>query len=152
MISFRISKGQYAHDLSGRGAEKAGGRWNSRGVPVLYTSQSRALASLEMAVHIPFGFLPKDFKLISIELPEHCGLIEINQDDLPDNWKQYTFSTITQKIGNEWARQADALIMKVPSVVVEEEFNFLVNPLHPDFKYVSIAGIKAFEFDLRLFS
>ena len=152
MITFRITKVQYAHDLSGRGAEKAGGRWNSKGVPVLYTSQSRALASLELAVHIPFGFLPKDFKLIAIDLPENCGIMEIDEHDLPENWKQYPFSTLTQKIGNEWFRQTDALIMRVPSVVVEEEFNFLVNPFHPDFKYVTIAGIKVFEFDLRLFS
>jgi len=152
MITFRITKVQYAHDLSGRGAEKAGGRWNSKGVPVLYTSQSRALASLELAVHIPFGFLPKDFKLIAIDLPENCGIMEIDHHILPENWKQYPFSTLTQKIGNEWFRQTDALIMRVPSVVVEEEFNFLVNPFHPDFKYVTIAGIKVFEFDLRLFS
>jgi RES domain-containing protein len=152
MIVFRISKNPYAHDLSGRGAEKAGGRWNSRGIPVLYTSQSRALATLELVVHMSFGYLPKDFKLTSIELSEDYGLREIAEKDLPEDWKQYPFSTVTQKIGNEWIRQVDALILKVPSVVVQEEFNYLVNPLHPDFKYVKIKEVKAFEFDLRLFS
>jgi len=150
MIVFRISKGMYAHDLSGRGAEKAGGRWNSRGIPVLYTSQSRALATLELAVHMSFGYLPKDYKLTSIELPDQYGLREIAEEDLPEDWKQYPFSGITQKIGNEWIRQVDDLILKVPSVVVQEEFNFLVNPLHPDFKYVKIKEVKTFEFDLRL--
>lgn len=152
MISFRITKAEYASDLSGRGAEKAGGRWNSKGQPVLYSSSSRALAAMELAVHLPFGFLPKNYKIVSIEFPEDFGVFEIDQSELSENWRQYPFPTSTQKIGNLWLKSLSEMAMKVPSVVVEGEFNILINPLHPGFQAVKIIEIKAFEFDLRLFS
>ncbi|MCF8364605.1 MAG: RES family NAD+ phosphorylase [Bacteroidales bacterium] len=152
MISYRIAKAEYVSDLSGRGAEKAGGRWNSKGLPVLYSSASRALAAMELAVHLPFGLLPRNYKIVTIEFTEHFGIFEFDQNQLPENWRQYPFPSSTQKIGNFWLKSLSEMVMKVPSVVVDGEFNILINPLHPDFHHVKIVEIKAFEFDLRLFS
>jgi len=150
MIVYRIANSKYSADLSGGGAEKAGGRWNSKGFPVLYTSQSRALAAMELAVHIPFGLLPANYKIISLYIPESFSIFEIDQSSLPENWKQYPFSAATQKIGNEWLQSSAHPVCRVPSVIIEDEFNFLINPLHSAFYQVKILDSRAFEFDLRL--
>ena len=71
MIVYRLTKAKYSHDRSGKGAEKTGGRWNSKGIPVVYTSESRALCTSEIAVHTPLGILPHDYMLITIEIPDY---------------------------------------------------------------------------------
>lgn len=150
MIVYRITKARYANDLSGGGAQKAGGRWNSKGYAVLYTSQSRALSAIEFAVHLPPGIIPPDYKIISLEIPDEFEILEIETENLPIEWKRYPYHPFTQKIGNDWLDGGKQLIMKVPSVVVESEFNFLINPAHPSFSEVKITDIRDFSFDLRL--
>ena len=81
MIVFRLSKAQFANDLSGKGAELVGGRWNSRGNAMLYTSQSIALCVTEIAVHVPLGILPKDFQLVHIEIPDE-DFLELNENEI----------------------------------------------------------------------
>nr|WP_255897437.1 RES family NAD+ phosphorylase [Rufibacter sediminis] len=83
MIAYRLSKGLYKNDLSGRGAEIAGGRWNSKGTALLYTCESRALCTTEIAVHTPLGIVPVDYWLITLEIPDELLLSEVLLSDLP---------------------------------------------------------------------
>lgn len=150
MNVFRLSKAKYAHILSGSGAEKYGGRWNSRGVPMIYTSESRALCTVEIAVHTPLGNLPKNYKLIKIDIPD--GLVSSYPEEslLPD-WNSLPHVGNTQEIGDEFIKECEFLVLKVPSAVVSGDYNFLINPTHPDFKKVKILSVIDFSFDERLF-
>lgn len=148
MIVYRLSKSVYAQDLSGKGAELVGGRWNSKGNPVLYTSQSIALCVTEIAVHIPLGILPKDYELIHIEIPE-TEFFEVKK--LPKDWKTFPHADSTQKIGDKFLKEKNFLVLKAPSAAVQGEYNYLINPRHPLFYQVKIVKTEKFTFDDRLF-
>lgn len=151
MIVFRLSKSLYANDLSGRGAEKAGGRWNSKGIPMVYTSESRALCTTEIAVHTPLGILPLDYVIIAIEIPNSVAVQHIKPEAMPDDWKSLPHSHSTQEIGDTFMNNNNFAVMKVPSAVVQGEYNYLLNPAHKDFKKIKVKLIEPFEFDERLF-
>jgi RES domain-containing protein len=152
MIVYRICQANYKNDLSGKGAEKVGGRWNSTGFAVLYTAGNRSLAMAEMAVSLPFGILPKNYYLLSIFLPDRKGLIlELPDKDLPADWKSLPHAHGTQEIGNNFVSERKHLALKVPSAVVQGEFNFIINPAHKAFGEVSVVSQELFDFDNRLF-
>lgn len=151
MRLFRLSKSKFSYDLTGKGAELAGGRWNSRGKAVLYISQSRALCTAEIAVHTPLGNIPKDYELVEVSIPDSVIVKEIEISDLPLDWKSIPHSHSTQEIGDQFILKNEFLVVKVPSVVVPGEFNFLINPAHRRFSEVEIISIGQFEFDGRLF-
>lgn len=151
MIVYRLSKQAYIHDLSGRGAELNGGRWNSKGTAVVYTSSSRALAVLEVAVHTPLGFMPADYFMATIELPNNADVFKPGVDQLPEKWNSNPLIKATQQIGDGFVKVNKYLALQVPSATVTGDFNYLLNPLHPDFKAVKIINIDFFEFDSRLF-
>src|SRR5665811_66425 len=121
MIVFRLSKSKFANDLSGKGAEKSGGRWNSKGTALIYTSASRALCTTEIAVHTPLGNLPLDYKLISIEIPNDIPIQELSVEDLPVDWKSIPHAHSTQEIGDRFVSEEIFPVLKVPSVVVQDE-------------------------------
>jgi RES domain-containing protein len=150
MIVYRLSKSKYKDDLSGKGAEIAGGRWNSKGVAVLYACESRSLCVTEIAVHTPIGIIPKDFSLITLEIPDHLiDTVAVSQ--LPNDWKSYPYSKNTQKLGNLFVKNFHNVALKVPSAVVNGEFNFVFNVKHPLFNQVTIVNQEPFEFDNRMF-
>lgn len=151
MKVFRLSKSTYAHDLSGRGAEKAGGRWNSKGIAMLYTSESRALCTTEIAVHTGLGNIPKDYWLVTIVIPAKAKIQTIDIGKLPADWKSFPFPGSTQQLGDAFVRANTFLVLKVPSVVVAGDFNYLLNPLHKDFGKVKIEKTEPFDFDERMF-
>ncbi|HPT13639.1 MAG TPA: RES family NAD+ phosphorylase [Bacteroidales bacterium] len=151
MIVFRLSKAAYADDLSGRGAELTGGRWNSKGTAMVFTSESRALCAVEIAVHIPLGILPLDYLLITIEIPDRIRYDEVSPEDLPDGWNSMPYGTLTRKTGDNFVKEMKSAVMKVPSAVIPGEFNFLVNPKHPDSSLITIRSTQPFKFDSRLF-
>lgn len=149
MIVYRLSKGKYQKDLSGKGAELHGGRWNSKGVAMLYTSQSRALSLAELAIHLPVGIIPKNYFLIDIYIPDDTHIIEIKIKDLPSDWRSNPHSNSTQMIGDQFISESKSLVLQVPSAVVPGDFNFLINPKHPEITKVKIKNVEAFEFDSR---
>ncbi|MDZ4793985.1 MAG: RES family NAD+ phosphorylase [Bacteroidota bacterium] len=151
MIVYRLSKKKYSADLSGRGAEKAGGRWNSKGLPIVYTSESRALCTTEIAVHSPLGNIPTDYYLTTIEIPPTASILEIKQAELLKDWKAIPHSNSTQLIGDRFLFENKFLVLKVPSVVVQGDFNYLLNPAHRLFQKVKITNTALFEFGERLF-
>ncbi|WP_276495865.1 RES family NAD+ phosphorylase [Pontibacter litorisediminis] len=151
MIVYRLSRGPYRNDLSGRGAEIAGGRWNSKGTAILYTSESIALCTVEIAVHMPLGIVPKDYYLVRIEIPEAASIKELSETDLPEDWKSFPHANSTQEIGDAFVQEAEHLVLKVPSATVQGNYNYLLNPRHPDFPQVKVVDSILFEFDKRLF-
>ncbi|MCF8337399.1 MAG: RES family NAD+ phosphorylase [Bacteroidales bacterium] len=150
MIVFRLSKTKYVRDLTGKGAEKAGGRWNSKGTSMIYTSATRALCTTELAVHLPLGIIPEDYSIVTIDIPDKF-ILHLKDSLLPNDWKSIPHSDSTQKIGDHFIKQNNSLVMRVPSAVVQDEFNFLINPNHPDIGDVIILSVKPFNFDERLF-
>ena len=151
MIVFRLCKGKFRNDLSGKGAELAGGRWNSKGTAMVYTCQSRALCTTEIAVHTPLGIIPEDYFLLSIAVPDKAAVKEIAVKDLPSGWRKFPHPHFTQQLGDAFLQENKFLVLKVPSAVVPGDFNFLLNPRHPDFRNVKIKTTEDFEFDERIF-
>ena len=151
MIVFRLLNHNYGTGLSGLGAEIAGGRWNSPGISMIYTSESRALCTAEVAVNLPLGNIPAGYEMISIYIPDDSVMNEIREEYLPSGWKAFPPATITQKIGDEFIIQGKFLIMKVPSAVVPGDFNYLINPRHTDFGRIEIVKKEPYEFDGRFF-
>ena len=151
MIVFRLAKLKYSKDLLGKGAEKSGGRWNSKGTAMLYTSASRALCATEIAVHIPLGILPKDYSIDTIEFPETIKILKLDPKKLPKDWRSFPHPNSTQLIGDTFISENKYLIMQVPSAVVQGDYNFLINPNHKDFSKIKLLKVGAFAFDERLF-
>ena len=150
MTVFRITNSAYSHDLSGTGAKLLGGRWNSTSIPVLYTAEHISLAVLEMLVNTNFKDYSIALDLIYIKLPEQQKIISIEQVRLKKNWQ--ADHDYTRYIGDALFKEKESLLVKVPSAVVQEEYNYLANPLHPDFKKIRITKIKSFRPDERLFT
>ena len=151
MKVFRLCKCKYARDLSGRGAEMAGGRWNSKGIAVLYTSKSRALSMVEIAVHTPLGNLPEDYCMVTLEIPDR-PILKVYPEGLPDDWHAFPSTVSTRERGDHFITKGKYLIMQVPSAVVAGDHNYLINPGHKDFHLIKILAIEPFSLDKRLFS
>jgi RES domain-containing protein len=151
MIVYRLGKEKHKNDLSGKGAEKAGARWNSKGQAVVYTSESRALCTTEIAVRTPLGNLPEDFYLTTIEIPDGFEILELKAAALPPDWKTIPHPNSTQLIGDKFITEGKYPVMKVPSAVVQGDYNFLINPAHKLAAKIKIIKTEPFEFDKRLF-
>jgi len=149
MVLYRIVNCSYADDLSGMGARLYGGRWNSEGKPAIYLASSRSLAVLEVLVHLPPLMIPDNYCLVEIEVPDN-SILDINIDDLPSNWNDVSPPAMLKRIGDEFLKKQDHLLMKVPSSIVPMEYNYLLNPLHPSMKKVKILKKAPFDFDKRL--
>src|SRR5688572_15879298 len=148
MIVFRLCRARYAFDLSGRGAEMSGGRWNSKGVPILYTSESRALCTTEIAVHLPLGIAPKDYRMVSLYIPDG-DMLELPKKEWPEGWNTFPYPSSTRMLGDNFIREGKYLSMKVPSAVVDGDFNYLLNPRHHAFGKVRVRDEVPFGFDER---
>lgn len=137
--------------FSGEGARRFGGRWNSRGVPMVYTSTSLALAAVEYFVHVEPNLAPDDLICISAMLPDDEPARTLQPGDLPDAWWSEESLAATRELGDEWIRGASSLAIKVPSVPIRPEWNVLVNPTHPRVNEMRIDTPQPFVFDPRMF-
>jgi RES domain-containing protein len=152
MISYRIAREKYKNSLSGIGAAKFGGRWNSAGIEIIYTASNRALAMAELLVHIDMSEVPEDYFMISIHIPDHLQMQHIDAKDLPLSWnKLIEYQPITRSIGNKFVQENEYAILSVPSAVVRGDHNILINPYHTAFVDISIKEVEPFPFDHRLF-
>ncbi len=149
-VLYRISRTKYAKDLSGEGARLAGGRWNHKGTPMIYSAASRSLAALEALVHMSQSDFLIKRKIVLIEIPKTIVPQTIDEFALPKNWRRYPPSFKLADIGTQWTVSMKNLLLQVPSAVVPDEFNILINPAHPDMKYVTVTEIEDFKFDKRL--
>lgn len=148
MTIYRLAIGQYKDDLSGTGAKLFGGRWNTVGIPVLYTTENISLAVLEILVRTDIDLIPLHYYLLKIEVPDHSVTV-INKNKLKKEWKSDV--SYTQWIGTEFLRSNKSLVLKIPSAIVDEEHNFIINTGHADFKKIKITSSKKFSFDKRLY-
>jgi RES domain-containing protein len=147
---WRIVQSKYAHEaFSGEGSAKYGGRWNQKRTAVVYASQSESLAQLEVLVRTN---RPKNlafYVMIEAQVPEE--LIETLQPgDLADDWRTTPEPNSTRDVGTKWVTEGRSAVLAVPSVVVPSEFNYLLNPAHPDFSKIKIGNPKPIDWDPRL--
>jgi RES domain-containing protein len=136
--------------FSGEGARRYGGRWNTRGVPMVYCSSSLALAAIELFVHLEPAQAPDDLVSITATLPEGEPARTLAPAELAANW--WTKTEITRSLGDAWLQSAASLALRVPSVPIRSEWNVLVNPLHPRMNELRIAPPEPFHFDARMFA
>ena len=136
--------------FSGEGARLYGGRWNSRGVRVIYTSPSLSLAAVETFVHLEPNLRPDDLVSIEAELPDHVNTERIDLKSLPRKWYELRDESL-QTFGDRWTRAGQSVALHVPSAAIRGEWNVLLNPQHSDFRKLKIGKPKPFDFDLRMF-
>ncbi len=151
MNVYRLGRKSYPGYLSGKGAALRGARWNSIGVEMLYTASSRALAQSEVAAHFTLATLPDDYVMVTIDIPDDVKITVIDLNHLPPEWDAFPPSLSTQLIGDEFIRTEKSAILKVPSAIVQGDFNYVLNPYHPEFKRIKINSLESFPISKRIF-
>lgn len=140
-----------AHDLTGRGAERSGGRWNRPGTALVYASTSRALACLETVVHLGADTLPLNRYLVEIMLPAELWAAAVELDAATRvGWDAMPAGKVSLDWGAAWVRAGRSLLARVPSVIVPEEMNVLINPAHPDAVQLRAVKRRRWLYDARL--
>ena len=153
MRVWRICRERFANDaLAGRGGIIASGRWHTRGRPVVYASESLALAALEVFVHVEKSTIPADLMQLEIDIPDDLEVRRIDINELPRDWRTYPAPSVLQRKGDEWLAGCSTPILQVPSSVIVEESNFLMNPQHALAHMITIVSTRKFIFDSRLMS
>ncbi|HMR19037.1 MAG TPA: RES family NAD+ phosphorylase [Sphingobacterium sp.] len=147
MEVYRITIAKFSTELkaSGRAA-----RWNSNDMQMIYTASSRSLACLENVVHRNQLGLSALFRAMIIEIPDDIKIKTIDKSLLHDNWKDFGNMYLTQRIGDIWVSKIETAVLKVPSSIIDVEYNYLINPLHPDFKRIKLLKTEPFIFDERI--
>lgn len=145
---WRIARAAHT-SLDGEGARLHGARWNSQGVAVVYAASHLSLAALEYLVHIDPEDAPDDLNALGLQIPDDAVTLVCGPDDLPAGWRRIPPPPACQDIGDRWIRGGEHLLLRVPSVLVPEETNVLINPAHPDAAGIRIAVSRPFSFDPR---
>lgn len=151
MELYRLSRDIHGKVLSGKGASIRGGRWNSPGTEIIYTAANRSLAMAEVAVHFSIATLPAGYMMMTLQVPDTVSINEADIKTLPEGWNQFPPLKETQLLGDQFIIDGKTCLLKVPSAVTQGDFNYLINPLHPEFKKIKIIGYEQFPFDRRLF-
>ncbi len=151
MRVWRICRERYAGEaFSGLGARRFGGRWNSPGVPMVYTSTSLALAAIELFVHLEPAQQPEDLVAIAATLPGDQPALRLPPVQLPPHWWSDDFEPL-RALGDRWILGKTSLAIEVPSAALRMEWNVLINPLHPSAASLVIDPPQPFHFDARMF-
>lgn len=149
MEVYRVTRQKYANDLSGNGAAAYGGRWNEAGRPALYVASSRSLAILETLVHLRQPQPPLDYRVMVLYVPDDVSLTTLTDRQLPEDWK--VNEVYTQQVGSQWLVSNESLLLRVPSVIMRAEYNYLLNPAQEFFTEVQLIAVEPIEFDARFF-
>lgn len=136
--------------FTGEGSRLYGGRWNHRGSPVVYVSESLALAVLEQFVNVGFEGRYMQYIYMRIEVPDSIKMETIGVKSLPAGWNDLPVLSATMDIGSNWIRKSESAILKVPSAIVPVEYNYMLNPQHHDFKKIKIGEPQSFRLDPRM--
>jgi len=145
--SYRLLKGKHVKSaFNGDGARRYGGRWNSKGVPVVYTSESLALCCLEIFVHLPSYRLLNNYIYIKVVFDSDF----VRNAQTAEGWNTRPVSRISQAIGDQWAKEMQTPVLCVPSVIVPDGKNYLINFNHPDARKIKIGDPVSLTFDPRL--
>ncbi|MBH2003528.1 MAG: RES family NAD+ phosphorylase [Sphingobacteriia bacterium] len=149
MTVYRLSKKQFASDLTGEGARLFGGRWNHIHTGCLYTSASRALALLEFSVNVNRILAPKSLCIVTLEISEK-NMLKLDIRDLPGNWQEVPAPGSTRDFGTGLLQEARYSVIAIPSVIVPDEYNYLLNPLHKDHAKLRITAVRELDYDGRI--
>ena len=149
MHLWRLTRQAHA-SLDGEGARLYGARWNSKGTAVVYAATHLSLAALEYLVHIDPEDVPDDLAAYRLHVPDSATELVCEPAELPAGWRDTPPPPECQEVGDHWARSGEHLLLRVPSVLVPEEFNVLVNPTHAEASRVRVSGSRTFSYDLRL--
>ncbi len=147
MLVYRLSKTQYANDLNGTGAKLFGGRWNHIDTPCIYTASSQSLAVLEYSVNVNVDFIPRALSICIFEIDE-SQITEIEIKKLPGDWKEVPSPYSTKDFGTKLLEKGISII-KIPSIVIPDEFNYIINP-NADKNNFKLMEVKDFVYDLRI--
>jgi RES domain-containing protein len=150
-VVWRIARRPHALDTLGAGARQDGGRWNRPGTGVIYAGSTIAIAALERFVHLA-GVVPADLVLVRVTLPDGCSTEMPEDSDLPRGWDLVPPGPASMDFGTRWAQEMRSLVLYVPSVVLREEKNAVLNPAHPEFARVKLAIERPFNYDPRMYS
>jgi RES domain-containing protein len=150
-ILWRIARRAYALDKLGVGAREAGGRWNRVGTSVIYAGGTVGIAALEKFVHLA-GVVPPDLVLVRVVLPESASSETRLAADLPPGWDALYPGHASMEFGTQWAQEKRSLVLYVPSAIVPEETNGVVNPAHAEFAAVRMEIEREFHYDSRMFA
>jgi len=148
--AWRIADARWGGSLGGEGGLYASGRWHRQGVRVVYLSGTMSLAALEVLVHHRRTDLRIPFVSVRIEIPEDVAIETLPPEQLPAEWRSEPISPATQQIGMVWLSAARTALLRVPSAVIPEEHNYVLNALHPDSARLKVAAPEPFTFDPRL--
>jgi len=147
MRVYRITLAKFSTSLFASGFVA---RWNSKGTFVIYTAGSRSLACLENLVHRSGEGLDIRFRVMTIEIPDDLAIDRVDLIDLPVNWKEFSQQVSTRIVGDKWAKSGNTAVLKVPSAIIPQEFNYILNPSHLEFKRIKLISSDEFSFDRRL--
>jgi RES domain-containing protein len=150
MLVYRIAKWPYLNDLSGQGARLFGGRWNAEGHAMLYTSHHLSLAVLEILANQIRQLVDDSYGYVVIEIPDDIPIDMYSLDDLPRLWRSNPYDQNTIQLGTQWLQKKESLILKVPSAVLHQESNILINPHHPDHHKIKIIETSMLQLDGRI--
>lgn len=151
MRFWRICRRRYAAEAaSGTGARLYGGRWNSRGVSVVYASTSLALAAVETFVNLEPNQAPSDLVSIEGDIPAAAAVGRLEITALPRRWRESRDESL-RPFGDDWIRGGESVALLVPSAAIHGEWNVLLNPVHPDFLKIGFKPPQPFHFDARMF-
>ncbi|HSL05290.1 MAG TPA: RES family NAD+ phosphorylase [Nitrospiraceae bacterium] len=145
-----IPKLHLSQAFDGEGARRFEGRWNGLGKRVVYASATLSLAVLEFFVNLDRDTEPDQLVAVSADIPDDTRIGYIEVSDLPKNWRSYPVPEELQDLGTAWVARASAAVLVIPSAVIPEECNYLLNPAHPDFKRFRLNKPEAFHFDPRM--
>ncbi|MGM9510087.1 RES family NAD+ phosphorylase [Larkinella sp. GY13] len=148
MRLYRITKTNYANDLNGTGGLYASGRWHREGTLLLYFAEHVSLAMLETLANSEI--LPINVSLVTVELPEMASIRQTRLEDLPSDWRNIPYEETLADITERWITEMKFWAMRVPSAHSPTEFNYLLNPLHPEHKTLEVVSIQPISFDRRL--
>jgi RES domain-containing protein len=148
MEVFKICREKYSHSLSASGASN---RWNKKDEFVIYTGSSRSLSTLEMLAHKSYINISSRYKLLIISIKDESYIKEIDINDLPENWKSIEAYVELQEIGSKWYLSNESLVLKVPSAIIPQEYNYIINTRHPKFaSHIILKEVVDFDWDNRL--
>jgi RES domain-containing protein len=140
-----------ANDMSGSGAKLTGGRWNSPGVALLYCSANISLAALETLSHAKSGTLPYNHFLARIDIPDDIWEKRRQLDPFPGGWDAVPSGLTSRKVGDEWGALGSSALLIVPSAIIPDESNILINPSHADAANIKSTTLKRWIYDPRFF-
>jgi RES domain-containing protein len=151
IVAWRLVKQRHqAAAFDGEGARRFGGRWNQPGTRVVYVSDSLALAALETFVHLGRAAMQIAHVAFKVEVPDDLPITTVTVNELPPGWRDEPPSDATKEFGSKWVARAETAVLRVPSVIVPRENNFVLNPDHGDFTRLRISDAELFHFGPRM--